>query len=443
MLEYPKVLICGQYFHLKSGSGITLSNLFHGWNKNNIAVVTSFIVNPSYEVCENYYQLGSSEFKIRFPFNLNTKHTIIRSGKITGNANPESVDININNKKSLIRTIYDKILFSAGLIHYKNKFRISDEFLKWIKDFSPDIIYSQLSSLEEIRIVSTLQKELKLPLAIHIMDDWPSTICERYFPKLIWRKIINRELLRLLKQAKALLSISEPMSAEYQKRFGLTFIPFHNPIDTRLWLPHSKTTFSLNEKHITILYSGRIGVGISHSLLEFAEAIDSMNEEGLNIKLHIQTAVNERDILQQLLSYQCVVVNPVADYSQIPSIFSESDILLLANDFDKQAVTFLKFSMPTKASEYMISGTPVIVYSPKETAVTQFFNQHHCGYCVTRQGKEEIKKALRFLISDEEYRQKISRNAVKFAIEKFDAEKVRKEFKIVLVEAANRNYVLC
>ena len=43
------------------------------------------------------------------------------------------------------------------------------------------------------------------------------------------------------------------------------------------------------------------------------------------------------------------------------------------NDFDKKSISFLKYSMPTKASEYMISGTPVLVYSHGETAVSKFF----------------------------------------------------------------------
>ena len=44
------------------------------------------------------------------------------------------------------------------------------------------------------------------------------------------------------------------------------------------------------------------------------------------------------------------------------------------------------------------------------------------------QSRDEIVKAIRYLINNEEYRKKISLNAVNLAKERFDAEKVRNEF---------------
>jgi hypothetical protein len=55
--------------------------------------------------------------------------------------------------------------------------------------------------------------------------------------------------------------------------------------------------------------------------------------------------------------------NPVADYADLPEIYSSADILVIANDFDEKAICFLRYSMPTKASEYMISGTPSGIFS--------------------------------------------------------------------------------
>ena len=221
-------------------------------------------------------------------------------------------------------------------------------------------------------------------------------------------------------------------------RYNKKFIAFHNPIETEVWLQNRKTSFILNKEYITILYSGRIGIGITDSLYEVASAIDSTLKEGINIKLHIQTPTKEPGILARLQRYKCVVINPFATLEQLQKIFSEADILLLANDFSVQGVDYLKFSMPTKASEYMISGTPVLVYAPDESAVSKFFNQNECGYCINKQGSEGIIRAIRFLISNEEYRKKISRNAVLLAKEKFDAQKVRKEFQELLINLWNK-----
>ena len=112
----------------------------------------------------------------------------------------------------------------------------------------------------------------------------------------------------------------------------------------------------------------------------------------------------------------------------IPEIFSNADILVLANDFSTEGLDYLKFSMPTKASEYMISGTPILVYSPEETAVSIFFSQNDCAFCVSRHDPKDLADAFKFILDNKDYREKISRNAVRFATERFDAGKVRSEF---------------
>jgi glycosyltransferase involved in cell wall biosynthesis len=80
----------------------------------------------------------------------------------------------------------------------------------------------------------------------------------------------------------------------------------------------------------------------------------------------------------------------------------------------------------------MISGTPVLVYASAETAVSRFFKDHECGYCLTNQNTEDIIKAIRFMIDNEDYRKKISHNAIEIAKENFNSEKVRYKFQGLL-----------
>ena len=71
-MEQPKVLIIGQPFDKSTGGGITLSNLFQGWEKDKLAVACTgylFSANIDVSICDNYYRLGDEEFKLLFPFN--------------------------------------------------------------------------------------------------------------------------------------------------------------------------------------------------------------------------------------------------------------------------------------------------------------------------------------------------------------------------------------
>jgi glycosyltransferase involved in cell wall biosynthesis len=163
-----------------------------------------------------------------------------------------------------------------------------------------------------------------------------------------------------------------------------------------------------------------------------------MNENEVKIKLHIQTPTTKMDILDLLKKYKSVVINEFADYSEIPGIFSNADILLLANDFDPHGIKYLRFSMPTKASEYMISGTPVLLYTPEIAAVSKFFSRNECGYCLTKQSREEIVKAIWYLIDNEELRKMLSQKAVNLARERFNAGKVRDDFQKLIISLTNK-----
>jgi len=310
---------------------------------------------------------------------------------------------------------------------------MSERFKVWLSEFKPEILYLQVSTRESLLFANDLCDYLKVPSVIHMMDDWPSTISSKGLFKNYWKRKIDSEFNQLLSKVSLHLSISEAMSEEYKKRYDKEFIHFHNPIEVENWLPYTKTNYSIDMQHIKVLCAGRIGdTGIFDSILEVAQCFDKMNEREANIKLHIQTPTKKKRVLDRLQKYKCVIINPFSDYKELPKIFSESDILLLANDFGKEGNDFLRFSMPTKASEYMISGTPVLVYAPHESAVSRFFRNYNCGYTVTNQGEAEITNAINTLLNDEDLRKRLSRNAVNVAKEKFNANLVRKDFQSMI-----------
>ena len=434
-MSFPKVLIIGQPFNNFSGGGITLTNLFKGWPGDKIAVAYTGhgLYNITTDICKICYQLGEEEHKWITPFNLIQKKfpSGIKNTDIKSNFEANHNQIGL--RYVLVTRFFYPLLSWLGLSYSISKISVSLKFKDWLSEFNPDILYIQAPSRESVLFADELCDYLKIPSIIHVMDDWFSTIRNKGLFKNYWYKKINIEFKQLLNKADLHLSISDAMSEEYLKRYNTKFIAFHNPIEIDAWTPYIKTNFNIDKKHVAILYSGRLGgLGIENSLREVASAVDLMDNKEINIKLHIQTPVKKQSILDQLQKFKCVIFNPFVDYKQLPKTFSDADILLLANDFNARGLNYLKFSMPTKASEYMISGTPVLVYASAETAVCRFFKDNECGFCLTTQNTEEIVKSIRFMIDNEDYRKKISQNAIKIAKENFSSEIVRNKFQGLL-----------
>lgn len=429
-MNYPKILIVGQYFNTATGGGITMTNLFKEWNKDNIAVAAPDIHNPTLEVCNKYYQLGSFEMIRRFPFNLNRWDKHIKSGPINLSKISLTSSPNSSYKKSLLKKVYVRLLHFTGLYHYKSRYKISKEFLKWVKEYSPDIIYSQLSTIELIDFVAELNKILNVPVAIHIMDDWPLTISKKGIFQSYWKKRIDKKFRSLLKESTIFLSISEAMSKEYYNRYGYNFIPFHNPIDLNFWGVHSKSNYEFYEC-FKILYAGRIGPGIKNCFFDIAAAIKTLVSRGLQIEFHIQSTSDD-PILNELVKYNFIKLNPPVAYNELPKVFASADLLLLPNDFESSSISFLRYSMPTKASEYMISGTPVLLYSSTETAVTKHALKYNWAYIVSEQNKQLLETAIEQLYSNKELRSKLGSLAREYAINNYNGVTIREQFKKTL-----------
>jgi glycosyltransferase involved in cell wall biosynthesis len=420
------------------GGGITLSNLFRGWDEDKIAVVATghVMYRITTDICTNYYQLGCDEFKWKFPFSYIQRK--FPSGPLSiGKVSDQKAK---KNKSALRNIVVDRIFYPVlewlGLFHSLSKLRLTPGLQKWLSDFNPELLYIQVSTRDTILFASELKEYLKVPSVIHVMDDWPSTISKNGIFKKYWEKKIDGEFRELLDGTNLFLSISDAMSSEYKKRYNKDFISFHNPIDIQFWNDKSRTGKRFMGEQVKVLFSGRIGIGIEESLMDLLRAVESLVLDDINVKLYIQSPSKDNKTLNKLRTSKSLVINPVAEYSELPRIFSEADILAIINDFDRESIDYLRYSMPTKVSEYMISGTPIIVYSHAETAVSRFFTSNKCGHCVYDRNLNQLKDALILIIKDEEYRQELSSRAIRVASELFDANTVRLEFRDLLKKTA-------
>lgn len=437
-LEYPKVLIFGQPFNNFSGGGITLTNLFREWPKEKIAVtyLGHGLVSVTTDVCDTYYQLGEKEHYWKFPFSMIQKK--FRSGlKEIENREESSTGLS---KKGLRYFIVNKIFYPTlewlGLFHCVSRIELSKEFKTWLSEFKPDILYVQVATRETLLFAGNLIDYLKIPSAIHNMDDWPSTISRKGLLRNYWKKKIDLEFKSLLDRMDLFLSISEAMSSEYMKRYGKEFKPFHNPIDTKKFSELGKKGFA-KDNVLRILYLGRIGMANKESLYFFSKAVSDWTREDLTIRLDIFTPDIDSPDSKLIRNLNNVRLLLPVDYQEVPVLLANSDLLLLPLDFNQTGLSYAQYSIPTKASEYMMSGTPIIVFAPPETAISKFCAENDCAYCLTNPGMNEIWRAIDFIIENEHFRKKWTKNAVELASKLFEATLVRENFQTMLAGLLN------
>jgi len=434
----PKVLIIGQPFNNDTGGGVTISNLFKGWDSEKLAVLCftqqlSFNIDAS--LCKRYYQLGHKERAWVFPFNLLAKKH--HSGPVTINNRIKNISGNskISYRSKILNNYILPFARYIGLYPLTIKTRLSNELVSWINDYNPDIIYAQGSSRSDILFCTAITKLFQKPIIFHVMDDWPSLYNEKGIFKKYWHRRTEKEFKNLLDQSCLLLTICDEMSDEYLRRYNKPSIAFHNAVDLRLWQPYARQSYDLADQP-TILYAGRTGLGINSSLESIARAIDEINKENkLSIKFILQT----QNLPQWVSKYRCLEKKSYVSYADIPKVFSSADILILPYDFSSTSKKYIRYSMPTKAPEYMASGTPIIILSPECTALAKYAIKYKWALTITKNEVAVIKREIKEFISNKTLRETMSHNAIGLAKKNHDLTKVSMQFKDTLTAIVNNH----
>ncbi|MEO9210033.1 MAG: glycosyltransferase, partial [Ginsengibacter sp.] len=316
----------------------------------------------------------------------------------------------------------------SGLEHIIKRVKLTDKFLLWVKEFNPDVIYIQPSSRANLKFCDLVSKNFKVPVILHMMDDWPSSAADRGFFNKYWQKTIDAELKELIGHCSVLMSISQSMATEYYRRYGEKFIVFHNPINIPFWSRFQKINYSLPESP-TFLYAGRTGLGIQTSLETIAKAIECINSKSsMSIKLVLSTDEDQ----PWARNYSCVELRSYTSYDLVPKTFSEADFLVLPYDFSAKSIKFIKYSMPTKCPEYMISGTPILLFAPPETEIVRYCQLNLCAKIVTENNEKKIIEAIESLLNNKTERELIAGNAKRAAKEHHDAINVTEAFRNVI-----------
>jgi glycosyltransferase involved in cell wall biosynthesis len=433
---YPRVLILTNILIDNfSGGGITLSNLFKNWPKDKLAVISGNDKGFNYVFTKNYYRLGTKEDKWTFPFSLIKRSLHKISGAVSDICENDN-RVSGSNSKDLLKNTFYNFINKVGLLEYFRYFKLSAELKDWIKAYNPDIIYAVFADLNTARLLKQIVRELNIPNVLHFMDDWPSTLYKNTLTPFARFEVL-KHLKWLINNSAALFTISDAMSKEYEKRYKKKFFAFHNPIEIEEL--KSKSSWHTGEV-IRVFYTGRIGNANQKNIYKMAKVIGEIISKALRIEFYLITPdYDSAELKRCCSSFKSTHIKHVVHHNEVNSILVSADMLFLPLDFDKNSESFAKYSMPTKTTEYMISGTPILVFAPMDNAVSIYAKEKEWGYVVDKDDENELTKAILELINNEEIRKRLGKKAIEVAKQNHDAEVVREKFRSELYIASKKN----
>ena len=318
---------------------------------------------------------------------------------------------------------------------------LSNRLRDWIVEFKPDLVYSQLSDLPTMTLVSEILDATGLPFALHVMDDWPSSMYRRGAFSRIVRGRADRALASLLRRAAARMAIGDAMAQEYLRRYGVPFVAIQNSVD----LARRSSLADLHRLEyahppgppMMVVYAGRVGRANASSLVAVANVVVDMVSAGVPLRLRVYTGSVNHPAVERMSRLEGVELRPAVPYDHMPALLESADVLLMPLDFDEDAVRFARLSMPTKIPEYMAAGRPVLPYAPRGCAASEYAWDGGWSLLVDRPDPASLREALSSLVDDPKGRETMGATGRALAAMRHDASEVRAEFTDQLALAAS------
>jgi glycosyltransferase involved in cell wall biosynthesis len=435
---YPHVLVFGCGFDGHTGGGITLTNLFRGWPRERLAVADFTPRADNAKVAVSEYQLGTSEQTWRWPFSLVSRQSrpsgivVPDAGMPSGAFAPDEPTPPGEREKA--SSAFYWMVSHLGDAEMLQHSTLSTPLISWVRSFAPDVVYCQLGSLHAMRLTRQLYDSTRARLAIHIMDDWPTTLYGGSMLGPSLRALVDREFRDLLALADVRLVISRAMAREYASRYGFEFGVFHNCIDVGKWKAARKRTWH-DHSPFTVAYSGRIGWDALSGFDDVCAAVEAMNGQGVAAEFHVYSPHAGTSAASRLLRHPHTKVLPPPDHSGLPEVLASADVVVFTSDFEGWGRRYARLSMPTKIPAYMASGTPVLLHAPADHATCQWAQEAGWAVITGRPGSGPVLKALLRLAGDPALRERLGRRATTVVERECDERSVRPAFATALAGA--------
>jgi glycosyltransferase involved in cell wall biosynthesis len=182
---------------------------------------------------------------------------------------------------------------------------------------------------------------------------------------------------------------------------------------------------------VKVLFSGSVYHVNFDAIAMLLEGLRRLTD--LEVRLQVHTP-QTKEVLERRGITGPVDVLPSLGADRMAATQRDADILFLPLGFESGVPEVLRTSCPTKVSDYLVSGRPMLAYAPPDTFLSWFVRTTGCGVLVDRPDANALASAVRRLATDNVLRRAVVARAFAAAADRWDGDIVR----AVLVNALNR-----
>lgn len=425
-----KILVVSHNVFSKDGNmGKTLSSYFSAFKPENIAQFYIHCEVPTTDICQNYYRITDKEA---------IKSIITRkSGRIFDQKDIQSNRITSRIDQGNDAKIYQKSRRRTPFIYFVRNLWWSlgcwntKKYKEWVDKLDPDVVFLASGDYSFIyKIALKTAKQRKIPLVVSCMDDYyfNNKNRDKFGGKFVHRLFMN-QVRKTISYCSCIFSICEKMAEDYERLFNKKSYVLHTPASFGKPLE--------GERENRISYLGNLGYKRNEQLLKLGIAIRDCNIENAPRTIDIYSAESREEILKDFTLQNGISFHRAVSADEVKSIMAKSKYLIHTESFDNDSRKAVRYSVSTKISDSLMSGSLIVAYGPKEIASIKYLKDNGASFVITED--DDLKEKLIELFSNEEKVSETIKRAVELALKNHNSDKNSQFVKVTLKEITNEN----
>lgn len=410
----PKgIIIAHNPLSRMSGNGKTIAAMFSKWDKEALAQIYITPQQPDFQICSNFYQITDKEtVKSFFQCSKTVGHKV-NEAEFVGGCSPSGKRRRSISSSSLIGW-YGRNFF------WNRKKWLNEDFVKWVDYQRPDFVFLAAGNLEAtFEMAEFITERKKIPLIVHIGDDYYSKSKRDIFLAERQRKHLSERLRKAIAKSQLVIAISDKMADKFKKLYGGSYITCMNCIDlSERYQPVS--LWEEEKKQYRMAYIGNLSVNRWSMLPLMDEALKKAAP--LSVILEIYSNINDEKLLEKISKLQNVKYCGTVYGDKLHNVREQADILLILESFDKSVKRILETAMSTKVPECLYAGRPILAVGPIYSGTIGYLYENELAKVVAEEKVDKIAKALKDMIKNKEETFRRIQRGKETAVNKFSLE---------------------
>lgn len=361
------------------------------------------------EVANNYYRFTDKD-ALKSVFGIRTKHVfkISETGKETTKPNNKGAAESIRQygrKRNAFVYIARNAVWS--LAHWKTK-----EFLGWLHDFNPDVIFFMAGDYSFMfKIAREIKEMLNKPIVVCCVDDYFFfNRNDRTFLGRLQHRAYMKSVRKTMAEASCIFTISDLMGEAYGKFFDKPCRTLHTSA--------KKRELKSDGKEKTLAYFGNLSFKRYEQLIEIGRAVKNLKINGIDA-VDVYSAEKNPNYLQDLTEENGIRFHGEISPSEVEERMNKCIAVIHTESFRQRIQEMVKYSVSTKIADSLLNAPCLIAYGPAEVASIDYLKKNKAAYVITK--PDALENGLKEILSNEELRREIVQNARELAAGNHDA----------------------